>query len=294
MNLNYRSLPAIVQAADAISEKRAVASRNGSPGVFQTRTFDNTIAEANAVADHGWLAAQEESNLNGIAVLYRRHSQAGVIEAALHHLKVPFASEVPYATLHNIAPLFSYLWLAAGRGTVNDVKKSLNTPFRFIKAEVGEMLGSSLSPPPVLWVEHLKRLDVPARTFDWAQLVDRLALMVENEQPPVAIVKTLLVGLGRDTKHHSLIDVASFYTDIHDLLDEMCEGDSKKKAGSKITLSTTHAAKGKEWPLVFFVGYDPVGAAEDLTGEEKRLNYVAFTRAMDALYVSKIEKSEDD
>ena len=58
---------------------------------------------------------------------------------------------------------------------------------------------------------------------------------------------------------------------------------------SQVTISTIHAAKGLEWPVVFIpAAYDgsiPHSRAED-TDEERRLLYVAMTRAQALLYLS--------
>ncbi len=57
----------------------------------------------------------------------------------------------------------------------------------------------------------------------------------------------------------------------------------------QVTISTIHAAKGLEWPVVFipaaFEGSIPHSRAED-TDEERRLLYVGMTRAQSLLYVS--------
>ena len=58
---------------------------------------------------------------------------------------------------------------------------------------------------------------------------------------------------------------------------------------SRVTISTIHAAKGLEWPVVFvpsaYEGCIPHSRAED-TDEERRLLYVAMTRAQALLYIS--------
>lgn len=61
------------------------------------------------------------------------------------------------------------------------------------------------------------------------------------------------------------------------------------QASSQVTISTIHAAKGLEWPVVFipaaYEGSIPHSRAED-TDEERRLLYVAMTRAQALLYIS--------
>lgn len=58
---------------------------------------------------------------------------------------------------------------------------------------------------------------------------------------------------------------------------------------SQVTISTIHAAKGLEWPVVFipsaYEGSIPHSRAEDID-EERRLLYVAMTRAQALLYIS--------
>ena len=65
--------------------------------------------------------------------------------------------------------------------------------------------------------------------------------------------------------------------------------EGKEALQSQVTISTIHAAKGLEWPVVFvlsaYEGCIPHSRAED-TDEERRLLYVAMTRAQALLYIS--------
>ncbi|KAF2402872.1 P-loop containing nucleoside triphosphate hydrolase protein [Trichodelitschia bisporula] len=65
---------------------------------------------------------------------------------------------------------------------------------------------------------------------------------------------------------------------------------------NQVTLSTIHAAKGLEWPVVFipgaFQGSIPHSRAED-TDEERRLLYVGMTRAKALLYLSRPKKNSN-
>ena len=65
--------------------------------------------------------------------------------------------------------------------------------------------------------------------------------------------------------------------------------DGEVTSRSSVTISTMHAAKGLEWPVVFvpsvYMGSMPHSRAED-HDEERRLLYVAMTRAQALLYVS--------
>lgn len=80
---------------------------------------------------------------------------------------------------------------------------------------------------------------------------------------------------------------------IREALDWYATRDSQDDAaaGNVVTLSTVHAAKGLEWPVVIVPnmqeGSFPLNAAikEDSVDEERRLAYVAFTRARELLVV---------
>lgn len=66
-------------------------------------------------------------------------------------------------------------------------------------------------------------------------------------------------------------------------------GDTDQDTSAMLTISTIHAAKGLEWPVVFvpsvYAGSIPHSRAEDID-EERRLLYVAMTRAQALLYLS--------
>ncbi|EGS19636.1 ATP-dependent DNA helicase srs2-like protein [Thermochaetoides thermophila DSM 1495] len=66
-------------------------------------------------------------------------------------------------------------------------------------------------------------------------------------------------------------------------------GDDDQDSKPRVTISTIHAAKGLEWPVVFvpavYDGSIPHSRSDDID-EERRLLYVAMTRAQSLLYLS--------
>lgn len=91
--------------------------------------------------------------------------------------------------------------------------------------------------------------------------------------------------------HSQAPDLATWLIDMH--LGDV-EG-SNVQTSNAVVLSTIHAAKGNEWPVVFVVGFEdgliphirPLPAGESHRGEEeeRRLAYVAFSRSQVLLYL---------
>jgi DNA helicase-2/ATP-dependent DNA helicase PcrA len=117
-------------------------------------------------------------------------------------------------------------------------------------------------------------------------------------------------GAERQEDIDQLADYAGGYGSLDDLLDELAlvtdfsaeEAVAADDPDERVTLSSVHQAKGLEWGRVFMVwlteGRFPSDLALRETGgaeEERRLFYVATTRAKDELYLThpQIHRSRD-
>lgn len=108
----------------------------------------------------------------------------------------------------------------------------------------------------------------------------------EDALPNLDDVKQTQTNASEDALARFLANVA-LATDVQkEYNEENEEGPSQKH---QVTISTIHAAKGLEWPVVFvpsaYEGCIPHSRAEDMD-EERRLLYVAMTRAQAMLYLS--------
>ncbi|MGO8838795.1 MAG: ATP-dependent helicase [Limisphaerales bacterium] len=142
------------------------------------------------------------------------------------------------------------------------------------------------------WAEHF--LD---ETGYFAEL-RRLEKNAENAEDRIRNLKELTATMDTLTRPSATLShpmgeglagrLQSFLEDI--TLDS--EQDEEKEAGDAVTLITMHSCKGLEFPRVYIVGLEEGllphsrSAAEGTLDEERRLFYVAVTRAMQSLTLS--------
>lgn len=95
-----------------------------------------------------------------------------------------------------------------------------------------------------------------------------------------------------------LIAIAKQSNDLQDLLESMTVGqeESSGKNGG-VTLTTIHSSKGLEWPIVIIMGCNEMqipsfmAIKSHMEEEERRLFYVAMTRAKSFLFLTRHNKS---
>lgn len=109
----------------------------------------------------------------------------------------------------------------------------------------------------------------------------------KGDLPSIEGVEQQHAHPGEDALSHFLANVA-LSTEVLPQNNEN-EQEGQQQPDEKVTISTIHAAKGLEWPVVFvpavYNGVIPHSRAED-QDEERRLLYVAMTRAQALLYLS--------
>ncbi|MCX8496398.1 MAG: ATP-dependent helicase [Akkermansiaceae bacterium] len=173
---------------------------------------------------------------------------------------------------------------------------------------------------PAKWSEVLLKFKVPKKAIKhWEQLCFVLDELTPdgNFARPSDMIFSILEGIYDDYLQASFDNFENRRSDIEQLsqyggtFDDISEflaqlslmssvdgdpsGDKSERDDEKVTLSSIHQAKGLEWKVVFLIwlvdGQFPNGRileADDvpLLEEERRLFYVAITRAKDELYLS--------
>lgn len=258
LDRNYRSTPEIVRFANSLvphSPFHAVSARESGPAPrgMQSATDDD---EARAVANAIRAALDSGTNPADIAVLYRINSQSLVLEDVLGNAGIPF--RIRGLRFFEEPTVIRALVLIRGRVQTDPEANARDTMERVLRENLGW-----LSKPPANPVER----------HGW-NIMSALA-DIATALPATATV----VDLAADLKHRS--------------------ENENEPAVSAVTLSTVHNAKGLEWDSVFVVGMSeglfPLGYSTGETHllEERRLAYVACTRARQSLTLSWAERAND-
>jgi len=159
-------------------------------------------------------------------------------------------------------------------------------------------------------------LKVPAKSRkSWEQLVHTLEEIAPKGQssPPAEMLRSVIEAVyddyakanfpNYDQRREDLNTLANFsrqFQTAADFLDQLAlltnlehESVASREETDMVTLTSVHQAKGLEWKIVFVIwmadGKFPSGRSlerDDTLEEERRLFYVAVTRAKDELYLT--------
>jgi DNA helicase-2/ATP-dependent DNA helicase PcrA len=261
LDVNHRCSPQVVAAAASVlgpAGRRLSSSRPDGPPV-EVASYPDDTAEADATVD-GLRAAQRSGRSWGdLAVLVRTNAQAVTIAARCAAEGVP--ARVP------------------GRTRILE-----HPAARRALAELGERAGVPVA--------------VAAADLAVAATAAAVATPLEGERAPTvddegAAVLATLADLAADTaRTDPSTTVGGWIRSLPATL-----GDADPAGGrDAVTVCSFHRAKGLEWDSVWVCGLEaglvPIGRASDPAAldEERRLLYVAFTRAGRCLHLSWAER----
>jgi len=268
---------------------------------------------------------EAECGFGDFAVLYRTHAQSRPLAEALARAGIPYqlvGEKPPYVNPAADA-LLSYLSFAMDTSSVRDLQVIFNLPPRGLGEKARQWLDLEIGkgmPPwrilrlasrnPELPVRHQAAMDSLHRTI--GSLQSKLARMRLPEALSTGWEDT---GLRQHFQESGDLAAESFrwlhilaamhgdkpaieaLTAFMEDLSQWRAGDFFDPRADAVTLMTMHAAKGLEFPVVFVCGVDenllPLAhknQGEEALQEERRLFYVAMTRARHRLVLSSVNR----
>ena len=323
LNTNYRSTERIVNLAERVignNEVRFVKNMKGIGEAGDKVTFflaEDAAKEAAHIAEKIGRLLDEGMPLTEIAVIYRTNLQGGAFARELYKRGIPYDLRDNSGNVyeHWVAKdLLAYLLLAENEESDSALRRILNKPKRYIGKD---LLAEAETMPYTL----LRSFFVCPSLKGWQEenLENlRIDLNQIRKRTPYDAVKYIRKVIGYDEYLEEFAayrrtsaqvlqeiadeimetakdcaDVRSFREQLERLSLQMKE-QSRKKGQKRhgVALMTMHGAKGLEFRAVFLPslveGIVPHEKGMDTVAEERRLFYVAMTRASEKLCLSAI------
>lgn len=312
---NYRSTANIIKAANSV----IIKNQYRIPKNLFTEKKDGELISIHEAYDEVREAEFISITIDGIlekgvdpeeiAVLYRANFQSRVIEEALLGRQIPYqVLGTKFFDRKEIKDILSYLRAAYNKESLSDIKRIINTPTRGIgKVTLVKLFSNQFIDLPTtmqvkinkfyLLLEEIKQYsetnkpsEIIKFIIEKSGLEDELKHGTSDEQERLENMKEL-VTLA--TKY----DILSQNEGIEKLLEDASlssDQDTLMHKTKGVRLMTVHAAKGLEFKYVFVSGMEQDlfpharvdRKSKEDNEEERRLFYVAITRAEYKLYLT--------
>jgi len=268
---------------------------------------------------------KESAPLSDIAILYRANFQSRVLEEAMLRYNIQYqVLGIKFFERKEIKDTLAYLRAALNPESLSDIKRIINFPTRGIgkttlaKIFAGEKETLSIKMQLKInnfydtlekikeKIKNSKASEVIKFTVKKSGIENELSTGTEEDLERLENIKELAsLALKYDylengTGIEKLLEDASLASDQDSLIDGHASMDgtrhdsaeSKKEKTNAVKLMTVHASKGLEFKYIFITGledglfpHQKDNKTEDAE-EERRLFYVALTRAKEKLFLS--------
>lgn len=324
LNQNYRSTNTILSAANSVI-KNNVASKEvnlfselgDGVKVKYMRSYDEKH-EVTLIIEEIKRLLNDGYKYRDIAILYRTNAQSRILEEGMLKMNYPYkvVGSYYFYKRKEIKDLLSYLRLISNHSDDVSLVRIINVPKRGIGSKSIEELENiakkqntsifeALNKPKELEFKKLiLELTEASKNIDLTELID-LVLEKSGIKEEMEKENTLESELRLENllefksitenyqKETGTINLEDFLEDISLVADVSDHNDND----NAITLMTMHSAKGLEFKIVFLAGLEEnimphSMSLQDKDGieEERRLCYVAITRAKERLYITNAKR----
>jgi DNA helicase-2/ATP-dependent DNA helicase PcrA len=321
---NYRSHGNILDAANAlIANNRNRLGKNlwtaaGAGEPLRVFEGESDMDEARWLVEEVQALARDGTRLSHIAVLYRSNAQSRVVEHSLFSQGIPYRvyGGLRFFERAEIKHALAYLRLIATPDDDNSFLRVVNFPPRGIGARTVEQLQEMAKQKGI---SLFRAIEGKASAFK--KLIEDLKSETQNLPLPEMVehvvarsgliehYKSEREGADRIENLAELVTAAATFTDDEretesgETLDPLTAflthaaleaGEHQAGEGQEaLQMMTVHSAKGLEFDAVFLTGleeglfpHEQSVTERDGLEEERRLAYVAITRARKRLYLS--------
>ena len=332
LNTNYRSVPQILAASNALIDKNRERLKKELTAVRPDAKKPLYFHAKTSQLEADWITAQMRAMHDGgksysqMAVLYRAHFVSRTVEESLIRNKIPYVlySGVEFYKRKEIKDIICYLRMVYAGDDVSFLR-TVNEPRRGVgRTRIAALKQFAEMNRCTLYEALVANLDTKliksSRAKEYVRLIEKYRAIYDGMD-----LTDLLAGILSDSGYEVMLRTSGEEERLDNLAElKQAIYDFQRKAGEEVTLGnyldhaalftnmdhndraqavklmTVHAAKGLEFPVVFLCGLSEgifpgkrANTREKLE-EERRLAYVAFTRAKDRLFLSDAAGSNYD
>ena len=320
---NYRSLPFITTAANNLIQhnkirldKKIIPFRIGEGNII-LNNYGNEEVEAQNISQRVQDLIEEGFSYKDIIILFRINAQSRAIEDQMVQNSIPYISNgLSFYERTEIKDIISYLKLVHNTLDNEAFSRIYNKPSRYLGKVFIESIERESQKRRISYYEALEYVDAPFKNkpavIKFKREIKDIKEEIKKNKNVGEIIQFIRNTINYDSymmkenldnedntkidNLNALVNHASKYNDINEFL-KFVNKFQNNKVEDGVKLSTIHQAKGLEYPVVFLVGtsdgilphaYSLNSLEENAVEEERRLMYVAMTRAKDKLYISSI------
>ena len=304
--------------------EKSLWTENGSGDKVHYENIFNEKMEAQYILNVIQKKCKSDYSLNDVVVLYRTNYQSRIIEDSLRRKSIPYhiVGGVKFYDRKEIKDVLAYLRFINNNKDDISFLRILNFPARGIgKTSIGKILKMKLeSDGDVLHVlGHLKKGDLGKKQIEsikhFVDLIKELKDLSKDCSAYDVVTKLIKsIDLEDHYANQGTPEAADRWENVQELINsiqEYCDNSNDRSltsfleevslltdidrwnsADECVTLMTVHSAKGLEFPVVIIAGMEEglfphSNSIDEPEGieEERRLFYVAITRAMESLYL---------
>ena len=320
LNKNYRSTKNILDAANSVIQnnqerhpKDLVSVKDNGEKITYYRAH-NGLDEVSFVANKINELKDKNISLDEIVVLYRTNAQSRSFEDEFLKKNIPYRliGSINFYQRKEIKDLMAYLKVVNNPRDTISLLRSINTPRRGIGSKTIEdlvekstennisLLDAIESGKALVYKNLIKEIQEESDKLSLTELVDLVLdksglkeeLINEHSKEADERLENLeefkSITKAFEDKY-GLISLPDFLYEVSLISDNTEINDSK----NRVTLMTIHAVKGLEFNYVFLTGLEEglfphsnCLYSESEIEEERRLCYVAITRAKEKLYIT--------
>lgn len=324
MNENYRSTPQILSVCNSLIDKNKNRMKKDLLPMCHSKNSvlyyhgDTSEEESDWIADQIIKLHKKDISYKDITILYRAHYVTRTLEETLLKKKIPYSiySGIQFFERMEVKDALSYLRMITYKDDLSFLR-IVNVPKRNIGKKRMEFLQAYVNARHCSFYEALKEcVENPifkgTDAKDFISLIDAFSVTYERRTISEVLsdildrsgYEEMLRTTGNQERLDNLAELKQAVYDyeiscgeealLPDYLDHIAlfTNSDITDDSDKVKLMTVHAAKGLEFPHVFLCalneGIFPSKKTSTIEGmeEERRLAFVAMSRAMKSLFLS--------